>query len=153
MRLTVHTDYALRVLIYTGVKGEALSTIQEIAERFEISKNHLMKVVVQLGQKGYIETVRGRNGGIRLAIRPERINVGKVVRDCEEELDVVACLRGPGYCRIERHCILQRALGEATQGFLAALERYTLADLIRAGTPLGKRLAGDLALPGSGSAD
>jgi Rrf2 family transcriptional regulator, nitric oxide-sensitive transcriptional repressor len=152
MRLTLHTDYALRVLIYAGLKGDALSTISEIARHFDISKNHLMKVVQQLGQKGYIETIRGRNGGIRLASAPDRINIGAVVREIEDDLCVVGCLHGPGYCRIERHCMLQRALREATTAFLAALDRYTLGQLIRPGSRLARQLLDDLAIGESGGA-
>ncbi|RKJ45379.1 Rrf2 family transcriptional regulator, partial [Butyricicoccus sp. 1XD8-22] len=81
MRLTLYTDYSLRVLLYLGIKGnEQLSTIQEIADNYNISKNHLMKVTYELGQLGYIETIRGRGGGIRLAMNPNDINIGQVVR-------------------------------------------------------------------------
>jgi Rrf2 family nitric oxide-sensitive transcriptional repressor len=147
MRLTLHTDYALRVLIYTGLKGDELSTISEIAEHFDVSKNHLMKVVHQLGQKGYLETIRGRNGGIRLAMKPQRINIGAVVRDTEDELDVLGCLQGPGYCRIERECILRRALREASKAFLAVLDQYTLMDLIKPGKALSRLLEIDWKAP------
>jgi Rrf2 family transcriptional regulator, nitric oxide-sensitive transcriptional repressor len=132
MRLTLHTDYALRVLMYVGVKREALSTIPEIVERFDISKGHVMKVVHHLAQKGYLETTRGKRGGMRLARKPEQINVGAVVRDMEEELGVLGCLQGPkGYCRIEECCLLRSALRDATNAFLATLDRYTLQDLVK----------------------
>jgi len=132
VRLTLHTDYALRVLMYAAVKGDGLSTIPEIVERFEISRGHVMKVVHRLGRKGYLETIRGKRGGIRLAREAGRINVGAVVRDMEEELGVIGCLQGsPGYCRIEQLCILRHALRDATEAFLATLDRYTLAELVR----------------------
>jgi Rrf2 family transcriptional regulator, nitric oxide-sensitive transcriptional repressor len=144
MRLTLHTDYALRVLMYVGVKGDALSTISEIVEHFEISKGHVMKVVHRLGQLGYLETIRGKRGGIRLARKPAQLNVGAVVRDMEEELGVLACLQGSeGYCRIEEYCVLRSALRDATNAFLATLDRYTLADLVKPRRALTRLLALD----------
>jgi Rrf2 family nitric oxide-sensitive transcriptional repressor len=134
MRLTLWTDYALRTLIFIGAKGGGLSTIAEIAERFDISRPHLMKVVNRLSVQGYIDAIRGRNGGIRLARPPAQIRVGAVVRDTEEDLAVMGCLSGsgsePGFCRIEGCCVLRRALHEATLAFLDVLDRYTLADLL-----------------------
>jgi Rrf2 family nitric oxide-sensitive transcriptional repressor len=132
MRLTLWTDYALRTLIYIGAKGGGLSTIAEIAESFDISRPHLMKVVNRLSVQGYIDAIRGRNGGIRLARPPAQIRVGAVVRDTEEDLAVMGCLSGsePGFCRIEGCCVLRRALREATLAFLDVLDRYTLADLL-----------------------
>lgn len=134
MRLTLHTDYALRVLIQVALNelndGE-LTTINDIAESFDISKHHLMKVVNDLSQKGYLDTIRGRNGGIRLMRKPRDINVGQVVRDTEDKLDVIECLGHLGYCRIERACVLRSALRQATNAFLAVLDGHTLADLIK----------------------
>ncbi|HJU17562.1 MAG TPA: Rrf2 family transcriptional regulator [Stellaceae bacterium] len=141
MRLTLHTDYALRVLMYVGVKGEDLSTIPEIVEHFDIAKGHAMKVVHQLGKQGYLETIRGKRGGIRLARKPAQINVGAVVRDMEEELGVLGCLQGgEGYCRIEGCCMLRSALRDATNAFLATLDGYTLADLVRPQRALARLL-------------
>ena len=110
MRLTLWTDYALRTLIYVATKGETRSTIGEIAACYGISKTHLMKIVNQLAQQGYIVAVRGKGGGIRLARAPARINVGEVVRGTEEELAVMGCLNQQGFCRLEAGCVLQRAL-------------------------------------------
>ncbi|MGH7034140.1 MAG: RrF2 family transcriptional regulator [Stellaceae bacterium] len=142
MRLTLHTDYALRVLMYVGIKRDALSTIPEIVERFDISRGHIMKVVHHLGRLGYLETIRGKGGGIRLAREPSQINVGAVVRDMEEELAVLGCLEGnEGYCRIEQYCVLRSALRDATNAFLATLDRYTLADLVRPRRSLARSLA------------
>jgi Rrf2 family nitric oxide-sensitive transcriptional repressor len=131
MRLTLHTDFALRVMIQVGLNDGALTTINDIAEAFDISKNHLMKIVHDLGRKGYLDTVRGRNGGIRLLRKPADINIGQLIRDTEDELDVIACLKHGGYCRIERACVLRGALRDATDAFLDVLDGYTLADLIR----------------------
>jgi|SRR5579859_2749015 len=130
MRLTLWTDYALRTMIYVGANAERLSTIGEIAQSFDISNTHLMKVVNKLGQQGYIETVRGKGGGIRLGRAPAQIRVGAVVRDTEEELAVMGCLSGSGFCRIEGCCVLRVALRKATLAFLETLDGYTLADLL-----------------------
>ena len=130
MRLTLWTDYALRTLIYVGAKGARLSTIAEIAESFDISKTHLMKVVNRLGQQGYIDTIRGKGGGIRLLRPPREIRVGAVVRETEEDLAVMGCLAETGFCRIEGCCVLRHALREATLAFLQTLDGYTLADLL-----------------------
>ena len=91
-----------------------------------------MKVVNDLGQKGYLDTIRGRNGGIRLKRKPRDINVGQVVRDTEDRLDVIECLGlRTGYCRIERACVLRTALRDATEAFLAVLDAHTLAVLVK----------------------
>lgn len=131
MRLTLYTDFALRTLIQVGLNDGKLTTINDVARSFGISKPHLMKVVNQLSQKGYLDTVRGRNGGIRLMREPRHINIGQVVRETEETLDVIGCLGRRGYCPIQRVCVLRSALRDATQAFLAVLDAYTLADLIK----------------------
>ncbi|MGH8227894.1 MAG: Rrf2 family transcriptional regulator [Steroidobacteraceae bacterium] len=146
MRLTLHTDYALRVLMYAGIKGETLSTIPQIVAHFDISRGHVMKVVHRLGQRGYLETIRGKHGGIRLARNPALINVGAVVRDMEEELALLGCLKdAPGYCRIEDCCVLRTVLREATSAFLATLDRHTVADLLKPRQALARVLALDAA--------
>jgi len=131
MHITRYTDYALRVLIYTSLRREGLATIKDVAEHYGISRNHLMKVVHKLGTAGYLETVRGKKGGFRLAKRPEDIRVGEVVRCTEEDFNIVQCF-GPGAdrCQIEPACILQGALHEALAAFLGVLDRYSLADLV-----------------------
>jgi Rrf2 family nitric oxide-sensitive transcriptional repressor len=131
MRLTLHTDYALRVLIHVAIADGKLITINEIAESFDISKQHLMKVVNDLGQKGYLDTVRGRGGGVRLRRPPRDINIGRVAREIEDKLDVIGCLGQRGYCPIERICVLRGVLHDAIEAFLAVLDGYTLADLIK----------------------
>jgi Rrf2 family transcriptional regulator, nitric oxide-sensitive transcriptional repressor len=144
MKLTLHTDYALRVLIHVAVADGRLITIDDIAKTFDISKQHLMKVVNNLSQKGYLDTVRGRGGGIRLRRAPRDINIGQVVRETEDRLDVIGCLGRFGYCRIERACVLRGALQDATGAFLAVLDGYTLADLIRPQAALASLLLHDL---------
>ena len=131
MRLTLNTDFSLRVLMHVGLCGDKLTRINDIAQSFGISKAHLMKVVNDLSQKGYLDTVRGRNGGIRLMREPRHINIGQVVRDTENQLGVVGCLERRGYCPIERACVLRSALQDATRAFLAVLDTYTLADLTK----------------------
>jgi Rrf2 family transcriptional regulator, nitric oxide-sensitive transcriptional repressor len=131
VRLTLHTDFALRVLIHVGLNDGKLTTINDIAHTFDISKPHLMKVVNDLSQKGYLDTVRGRNGGIRLMREPRDINIGQVVRDTENQLAVIGCLEHKGYCPIQRVCVLRGALRNATEAFLAVLDAHTLADLIK----------------------
>jgi len=102
-----------------------------------------MKVVHRLGRVGHLETVRGKNGGLRLARKPSQLKIGDVVRDMEPEQNVLGCLESSGYCRIENHCVLRCAMRDATNAFFAVLDRYTVADLIRP----GRALAGDLAIP------
>ena len=132
MQLTRFTDYSLRVLIYLGLHQAQLSTIGEIAKNYDISENHLMKVVHALAGHGYIETVRGKGGGMRLSRDPAMINIGDVVRDTEENLDIVECFNPANQvCPLLPACALKSVLSEARKSFLATLDRYTLADLIQ----------------------
>jgi len=140
MHLTLWTDYALRTLIYVGAKDNKLSTVAEIAGSFRVSKSHLMKVVNRLGQQGYLETVRGKGGGLRLGRPAAEIRIGAVVRDTEDDLAVMGCLSESGFCRIEGCCILRTALQDATDAFLRSLDDYTLADLLRPTTNLRRSL-------------
>ena len=131
MRLTAYTDYALRVLIRLALQPERLTTIADIAKGYDVSENHLMKVVHQLGVAGLIDTVRGRNGGLRLRKPPAAIGVGQVVRLMEPDMDIVPCFNDASFCVIEPACLLKGALAEARDAFLAALDHYTLADLVK----------------------
>jgi Rrf2 family nitric oxide-sensitive transcriptional repressor len=141
MRLTLWTDYALRTLIFVGATPGRLVTIAEIAASFDISRAHLMKVVNRLAQQGYLDTVRGKGGGIRLARPPGDIGVGAIVRETEEDLAVMGCLAATGFCRIEGCCVLRQALRAATLAFLRTLDGYTLADLLAPGVRLAASLA------------
>ena len=125
MRLTAFSDYTLRTLICLAIRGP--STIAEISDLYGISEAHLTKVVHRLGLAGDIETVRGRNGGIRLAKSPGSINVGAVIRRTED-MALVPCFEA-GPCLISPVCLLQEALRNALAAFLAVLDRHTLADL------------------------
>jgi Rrf2 family nitric oxide-sensitive transcriptional repressor len=132
MRLTTFTDYSLRVLIYLGLQEDRLVTIREISSAYGLSENHLMKITYRLGKLGYIETVRGRGGGMRLAEEPERINLGRVVRQVEPDFAIVDCFDGRRRhdCVIDPSCRLRSALTKALQAFLQLLDSYTLADLL-----------------------
>lgn len=145
MKLNLQTDYALRVLIHVGTNAGGLSTIQEIADAFSISKAHLMKVVHRLGKAGYLDTIRGKNGGMRLKRPPETIRIGDVVRSIEEDLAVIGCLGEEAFCRIQGPCVLRGALRDATLAFLAVLDGYTLADLLTPRTALARLL--EISLP------
>ena len=132
MRLTVYTDYALRVLMYLALKEDRLATIAEIAESYDISRNHLMKVAHQLGVAGYVETVRGRGGGLRLAKPIEAIGLGEVVRYTEPDMAIVSCFEPvDAPCAIQPCCVLKRALKQARDAFLEVLDGYTLDDLVQ----------------------
>jgi Rrf2 family nitric oxide-sensitive transcriptional repressor len=133
MRLTNYTDYSLRVLIYLATKPKnELSNIKEIAEVYNISKNHLMKVTYELGKMKVIETIRGRNGGIRLAHSPEDINIGEIVRKTEEDFHIVECFdSNHNQCILSPVCSLKHVLNHALQAYLAVLDQYTLADLVK----------------------
>jgi Rrf2 family nitric oxide-sensitive transcriptional repressor len=131
MRLTTFSDYSLRVLMYLGVHSERLATIGDIAEAYDISENHVMKVVHHLAQQGYIETSRGKGGGMRLARRPEKINIGEVVLGTEENLKLVECFdKSTSNCHIAPACMLKGILRRAMDEFFAVLDRHTLADLL-----------------------
>ncbi|MCB1444039.1 MAG: Rrf2 family transcriptional regulator [Methyloceanibacter sp.] len=132
MRLTVYTDYALRLLMYLAVSGDGLATIEEIAESYGVSKNHLTKVAHQLGVGGYIKTMRGRHGGLRLAKPPKEIGLGDVVRYTETDLTVVTCLEPlEDDCEAQPECVLHEALELARSAFISVLDEYTLYDLVR----------------------
>ena len=152
MRLTNYSDYALRTLMYLAVmpNPHELATIADIAESYQISKSHLTKIIHQLAQLGYIDSVRGKNGGIRLAKSPASINLGEVVRHTEADFAIVPCLLDSGEvkktaskqaeseavksdnqkaCFISPTCQLQHIFAEATQAFVQVLSNYTLADI------------------------
>lgn len=130
MRLTTHTDYALRVLMYLGARPDHRATIEEIARIYGISQNHLMKVVNNLARHGWVEAQRGRGGGLRLARDPASITVGAVIRTTEEDFDMVACFRSADACLLTPVCQLKRSLADALDAYLAVLDGVTLANLI-----------------------
>ena len=132
MRLNLQSDYALRLLMHLAVNRNNLCTIAEVATRYKISRNHLMKVAHLLGQEGFIETLRGRSGGLRLAVEPKSIVIGDVVRRTEGDFAVVECFQADsGACLITPACRLKGVLAEAVEAFLSVLDSYSLDDLVR----------------------
>lgn len=131
MRLTTYTDYSLRTLLHIGSNRGRLVTIQEIAELHSISKNHLMKVVHQLGLLGVLDTIRGRNGGLRLKLEPKDINIGAIVRSTESDFYMAECFNPDGApCGLVGNCGLKSVLADATAAYLKVLDAKTLADLL-----------------------
>lgn len=131
MQLSLHADYALRVLIYLGAHPDRLVRTQDISDAYSISKHHLVRVVQTLGHRGYVSVHPGRSGGILLAKAPGEIRLGQVVRDVEPNLNLVECFDpATNTCPIAPVCGLMRLLGEALEAFLRSLDGYTLADVI-----------------------
>lgn len=129
MRLTLYTDYAIRILMYLGVNGERQSSTAEIARAYRISESHLTKVVHKLGQLGMIRTMRGRGGGLRLGKPAAEIRLGTVIRATEEDFAMAECFAG-GACLLTPTCRLRQVLADALTAFLTVLDQVTLADLI-----------------------
>jgi len=130
MQITQHTDYALRVLIYLASNEERLATVQEIAERFDISRSHLTKVVNGLIHSGFVEGLRGKGGGLRLARPSAEIGVGDVVRQMEGEPVLVECFGEESQCVLSNNCRLKGALKSALKAFFTELDAVNLADLV-----------------------
>lgn len=130
MRLSAFSDYSLRVLMHLGDNTDRLTTIGEIARLHAISENHLTKVVHQLGRAGYIETLRGKGGGMRLARAPREITLGEVLRHTETDFALVECFGQGSRCQIEPACQLKTILEEALAALFRVLDGYTLADVL-----------------------
>lgn len=130
MHITRYTDYCLRTLIFLALQGERLATIQEVSRSYDISRNHLMKIVYHLSQKGYIDSVRGKNGGIRLGLSPEQINLGILFQEMEQNFAIADCFDTNHRCAITPACHMKRILTDAMAAFLSVLHQYTLADLV-----------------------
>lgn len=129
MHLTQQTDYALRVLIYAAVNDDALVNIADIAQSYNISKSHLMKVVTALVKGGFLISVRGKGGGLKLATQPENIKIGAVVR-LIEPMEIVECFNENNQCIICGHCRLTSIIHNGIRAFLHHLDGFTLADLL-----------------------
>ncbi|RBM05945.1 RrF2 family transcriptional regulator [Novacetimonas cocois] len=133
MWMTLHTDYALRTLFYVGLHSERRVSIHEVATAYGISENHLVKVIHRLGRGGFIQTVRGRGGGLTLARSPDDIRIGDVVRHTEEDMTLVACEpmdENGRACVLARQCRLRGLLGQAVGAFMAVLDDATLGSLL-----------------------
>lgn len=141
MRLTHFTDLSLRLLMYLAVKPGGLATIQEVAERHSVSRNHLMKVTQHLARGGFLTSVRGNGGGIRLQRAANEIGVGEVIRTTEDDFRLVECFeRGRSSCTLLSACRLKGVLGEALAAYLGVLDSYTLQDLTEPNHPMRQAL-------------
>ncbi len=153
MRLTLQTDYALRMLIYLAIHDGRPCRVTDVATAYGISRNHLLKVALRLGRLGYLATARGRTGGIALARSPEDINLGEIVRHMEDDFAMVECMRRDGgLCAISPACRLKGVVGKALEAFLAVFNGFTLADLVRNRSDLAElleihRISGKIARP------
>jgi Rrf2 family nitric oxide-sensitive transcriptional repressor len=137
MRLTLQTSYSLRLLIYLAVRGDGLATVADVAESYGISRHHLTKVAHRLGLDGYIETTRGRKGGLRLARAAAAMNLGEVVRRIEPDFAVMPCMEPvDAPCPLRPHCALRAAMDRARDAFLAVLDSYTLDQLASPGAEM-----------------
>jgi len=145
MRLSVQTDYSLRVLMHLAVTSPKLVTIRDIADRFQISRNHLMKVVNALARAGFVDTTRGRTGGIRLARDPAEIGIGDVVRTFESDSHLVECFNAEkNTCLLTSACRLKGALLAASNAFYAELDHYRLSDFTRGNSLLASLISDDV---------
>jgi len=130
MQLTKYTDYALRVLLYLGQRQDRRTTINDITEHYHISRNHLMKIIHHLSQAGYVQSSRGRLGGLSLGMDPAEINIGTVVGETEKNMALVECFGTHNTCTIEPECVLKYVLHRAHESFMEALAVFTLADIL-----------------------
>lgn len=140
MRLTVFTDYALRVLMYLALNPDRRVRIRDVAEAYDISRNHLMKVVNKLTRAELVHASRGVNGGLILARPASEISVGEVVRKCEDDVALVECFRPENKCVITPDCQLKNIFGDAQSAFMEILDQSTIGDLTEPAGALRKRL-------------
>ncbi|QPC85473.1 Rrf2 family transcriptional regulator [Mesorhizobium sp. NBSH29] len=131
MRMTLHSDYGLRVLTYLALHPDRPCTVSEIATSYRLSRNHLLKVALNLKNAGFVEAVRGRTGGVRLGRPPNEIGIGAVIRSLEEDFALVECFKdGGGSCIIAPACRIKGIFSEALAAYMATLEKYTLQDAL-----------------------
>lgn len=141
MRLTLQTDYALRMLMYLAIHQGRACRVNDVAVEYGISRNHLLKVALRLGRLGYLTTTRGRTGGIALGRRPEDISLGEVVRHMEDDFALMECMRWDGgLCVISPACRLKGIVAKALEAFLAAFDGFSVADLVRNRSDLAELL-------------
>lgn len=142
MRLAEYTDYTLRVLMYCAARPQQLVTISELAERHGVSRNHLMKIVTDLGRQGVLETTRGRGGGLRLLKDPARLRIGDVVRASETDFRLVECFDPKtNQCTLTPACRLKGLFRGALGAYFKELDSMTLADIVEPVTAQASRLA------------
>lgn len=131
MHLTQFTDYSLRVLIYLGLHQDRMVSITQISEAYGISRNHLLKVVHHLSKAGLVNGIRGRSGGLKLAMKPEKIKIGRVVRLTESSFDLVECFsKENNTCPIAPSCKLKSIFSDAAKAFLAELDQHNLSEIL-----------------------
>ncbi len=131
MQLTIFTDYGLRSLMYLAANDGQLCSVREIAEHYGISRNHLVKVVHKLSQLGYVDSIKGKGGGIRLARNPSSMRLGDIVKELEPNMDLVECFdRATNTCRVIAGCQLKHYLFDANAAFIQSLNEHTLADAV-----------------------
>lgn len=131
MELTAFTDYSLRLLIYLGREPDKLASIDMVADYYQVSRHHIAKIVNRLSELGYIETIRGKNGGIRLGMSPEAINIGTLVLQTEPHFNIVECFDSKtNTCRLNNCCALKGILAQARNAFIKTLRAHTLADAL-----------------------
>jgi Rrf2 family nitric oxide-sensitive transcriptional repressor len=141
MRLSQHSDFAFRLLITAALRDPAVTTVGEVAGAFDISVTHLQKVTQTLAAQGYVTTIRGRSGGVRLARPPQEIRLGDLAALTEPDFQIAPCMPpSEAQCPIHQHCVLRDALSKAADAFLSELNRWTLADLVREKKPLLKAI-------------
>lgn len=132
MQLTIFTDYGLRSLMYLAAHPDRRCSVREIAEHYQVSRNHLVKVVHRLAQLGHIDSSKGKGGGIKMAQHADRLKLGDLVRALEPNLDIAECFnKDTNSCRIAGACQLKHYLMDAQQAFLASLNQHSLADIVR----------------------
>ena len=141
MNLTVYSDYAFRTMMLLAVRAPGTATIQEIAKQYDISRGHLMVLVHRLGNQGFLENIRGRGGGVRLAKPAAKIRLDEIVRATEPNFRMVECFdRERNRCLITKPCRLKRVLDEALSAWMGVLKEHTLADLVDKNPPLTRML-------------
>ena len=136
MRLTIHADYALRLLTYLAVAPDRNVAVSDIAKAFRISRHHLVKVSNRLAKAGFIDATRGRGGGIQLKLHPEQIKIGAIIRAAEEDFALVECMGPARYCRINGVCRFRALFYTALDAFFKVLDEMTLADAVKNPEPL-----------------
>jgi len=137
MQLTSYTDYSLRALLYLAKKTERLVTVTEISEHYGVSRNHMVKVVHNLGALGFVKTVRGKSGGVRLKMDPKDIRISDVVKNTEPHMDIQECFnRDTNTCPLIDDCRLKGVLHEARLAFMTTLAKHTLEDMLSSDKPL-----------------
>jgi Rrf2 family nitric oxide-sensitive transcriptional repressor len=137
MKLTLFSDYSLRILMFAGLNEEPTFSVDDVARAYGLSRNHVAKVINFLTQRGYLSSQRGRGGGIRLGQKPEEIRVGQLLRQTENGSPLVECFdAATNTCPLIRACRLKLALSQAWTAFFDTLDGYTLADLIQKPGPL-----------------